>query len=65
MKGVTGKVMAIVITLIVALIALAILFGLLTQLKPKIISFLEMMVQGLKDKFCSLLNPAAGFILCR
>ncbi len=61
MKGITGKVIAIVISLIIAVIALAILFGLLTKMKPMIISFLDMMVQGLIDKICSILGPVCWF----
>ena len=61
MKGITGKVIAIVISLIIAVIALAILFGLLTKMKPMIISFLDTMVQGLIDKICGILGPVCWF----
>jgi len=54
MKGLSGKIIAAVISLIIALLALAILFGIIGNLKPMILNFLESMIKGLKQKLCEL-----------
>ncbi len=67
MKGISGKVLAVIATLLIALFALAILFGLMNQIKPVIINILETLMEGLKNKlkeFCRAALGPLGGVLC-
>ncbi|MCD6371302.1 MAG: hypothetical protein J7L39_01125 [Candidatus Aenigmarchaeota archaeon] len=57
MKGISGKILGFIISLILVLIALAIIFGLLNFMKPLIVNTLNNILGALKEKLiCSMLG---------
>lgn len=57
-KGVTGKIMTIVMSLIIALIALALLWGFLSMATPNISKAIESSIDGFKKMLCEKLGVA-------
>jgi len=55
-RGVSGKVMTIIITLIVAIAALALLWGFVTRSTPFISQMIENTIKGFKKMLCQMLS---------
>jgi hypothetical protein len=56
-KGVTGKVLTMVVTLIVAAAALILLWAFLTNSMPLITQSVENMIRGFKNSICENMPP--------
>ena len=54
-KGVSGKVITIVISLVIAIIALVLLWGFLSGSMPFITKVVENIISGIKKMFCDQL----------
>lgn len=62
-KGVTGKVLTIIISLVIALIALILLWAFLTKSTPLISEAVENTISGFKKMLCEKLGAAS--IICK
>jgi len=54
-RGVTGKILTIIISLIVAIVALALLWGFVTRSTPFISKMVENTIIGFKKMICEML----------
>lgn len=62
-KGISGKVLTVVISLIIAFMALILLWGVLKEAMPLMAQAVENMITGFKNMICKMI-PGLG-ILCK
>lgn len=51
-KGMTGKILTVIISLVIALVALILLWGFLQKAAPLITQSVENMISGFKEMIC-------------
>lgn len=62
-KGVSGKVLTVILTLVIALIALILLWTFLTKSTPLISNAIENTISGFKNMLCETFGAAS--LICK